>query len=309
MKLESIWLIAKISFLVTICISGVVVGKPVLNKVLSLLDKKEQLYNEQMIRLADNEVSQRIEFSNKIIEMRIEQLDKRILEVANARNQDIVEIGNIVASLKQDMREQIGYYYKDREDSSKDYVETVIKKDMGDNSELPVAWAMYSPNIKGEEKWTTGTYPMKVHTKVAIGENEDRSDAYVESYITSDVFSADKGKKFPLQVDTVEWVKAPPKEKSWMFNPRGSLGFGVASDIFGSFEMSFFSYGRTKGDMDWRFLSLGLGLSDNNQYLYLAPVEYNLGKRIPVVHNLFISPFIGIDKDSTTWGAQLQIPF
>lgn len=309
MKLESIWLGAKIFFLVFVGIGITIVGKPVLDKVLSLLDKKEQLYNEQMIRLADNQVSQRVEFSNKLLEQKIEQLDKRILEVANARNQDIVEIGNMVASLRQDMSEQIGSYYKDKNDPSKDYVETVIKKKMPDNSELPVGWAMYSPNIEGDEKWTTGTYPMKVHTKVAIGENEDRSDAYVESYITSDVFNADKGKKFPLTVDTVEWVKAPPKEKTWMYNPRISLGFGVASDVFGSLEVSFFSYGRSKGDMDWRFLGIGAGVSDDNEYLYVVPASYNIGNHIPLVDNIFVSPFVGIDEDSATWGIQLQIPF
>lgn len=302
---ESIWLGVKITVVVAVAVASVVVGGPIINKVLSLMEKKEQLYNEQMVRLADNQVSQRIEFSNKLLEMRIEQLDERLVDMAKARNQDMVAFGEIVSSLKQTMSEQIGYMYKDKQDSSKDFVETVIK----DKSELPLAWAMYSPNIKGEEKWTTGTYPVKIHTKVAIGENEDRSDAYVESYMTSDVFNADKGKKFPLSIDSIEWVKAPPKEKSWMFNPRLSLGFGVASDAFGSIEASLFSYGRTKGDMDWRFLGIGAGVSNDNQYLYFAPAEYNLGKHIPMVHNLFVSPFVGIDEDSTTWGVQLQIPF
>lgn len=307
---ERIWLSVKI---ISICIViglTVYVGGPLVAKVMSLLEKKEELYNEQMIRIADNMVSQRIEFSNKLLEAKIENLNDKIISMAEKRDQEIIAVGEIVASLRQDMKEQRGFYYKDKEDSSKDYQETVIKKTLEDGSELPVAWAMYSPNIEGEEKWTTGSYPIKIHTKVAIGENEDRSDAYVESYMTSDVFNADKGKKFPITVDSVEWVQAPPKEKRWMFNPRVSLGFGVTNGIMASLETSFFSYGRTKGDMDWRFLSLGIGASSDHEYLYFAPVEYNVGKALPIIENLFISPFIGVDDDnSTIWGAQIQIPF
>ncbi len=66
-----------------------------------------------------------------------------------------------------------------------------------------------------------------------------------------------------------------------MWNPRVSLGFGIASDVFGAFEVSLFSYGRTKGDMDWRLLSLGLGTNDDDNYFYIAPIEYNIGKPLP----------------------------
>lgn len=309
MSLETIWVSVKVAVLVAFGVAAFVIGGPLVDKVLNLMEAKEELYNEQIVRLSDGAVSQRIEYSNKLLEQQITELKKEIVDLAAEREQEIVSVGAIVASLQQDLEEQIGEAYKDKEDSSKDFVETIIKKKMPDDSEVPWAWSMYSPNIAGENKWTTGTYPVKLHTKVAIGKNDDRSDAYVETYMTSDVFAADQGKKFPITVDSVEWVEAPPNPKSWMYNIRFSLGFGVSTDIFGAVEASFFSYGRTETDMDWRLLGVGLGVSDDNGFLYVVPAAYNLGQNIEYINNLFLGPFVGIDGDGVIGGVGLQIPF
>lgn len=310
MNFEKIWLSVKTVSTIAVVVGCFILAMPVIAKVMDLMDKKDQLYNEQMIQLSSNIVSQRVEFNNKLLQAQIATLNTQVTDMAKARDQQIVAMGEIVASLKQDFKEQIGFIYKDAEDKSKDYVETVIKKQLSDKSEIPWSWAMYSPNIEGAEKWTTGTYPIKLHTKIALGENDDRSDAYVEAYMTSDIFQADKGKKFPIDIDSVSWVEKPPKEKSFMFNPRLSLGVNIANDPFPSLEASMFSYGRTEVDMDWRFLGVGFGVSSEHSYLFVAPAEYNVAKHLPFVKNLFFSPFVGIDEDSNTiWGAQLQVPF
>ncbi len=309
MTFENMWMVTKSVVLVGAAVVVVRAGMPFYAKMMGMLDAKEQLYNEQVLRIADNMVSQRIEFSNKLLQEKIETLNEQIKNVVEQRDQDIVAFGEIVAQLTQDMSEQIGNAYIDNTDSSKNYVETVIKKTMG-TEEIPWSWAMYSPNIEGDEKWTTGTYPAKVHTKIAIGKNDDRSDAYVEAYMTSDVFNADKGKKFPLSIDSIEWVEAPLGPKKWMYNTRMSLGIGLSTSFFTSFEFSFFSYGRSKTDMDWRFASLGLGINDDDGFLYVSPFEYNLGKVVPYVENLFIGPFVGGDTDGDIiGGVGLQIPF
>jgi hypothetical protein len=316
---DKVWIGIKSSALIALCVGVFVIGAPMAKAVIGYFDAKEMLYNEQMIQLSNegNLVSKRVEFNNELLQTQIKTLRQEIKDQAKARNQEIVAFGEVIAELKQDFSEQIGNVYKDDTDSSKDYVETVIKKQMSDGSEMPFSWAMYSPNIEGPEKWTTGTYPMKLHTKIALGEDKEsggRKDAYVESYMTSEIFAADKGKKFPIEIASVDWVEKPPQPYSFMFNPRLSLGFGFSNsndgEGFGSIEASFFSYGQTKGDMTWRFLGLGLGIGSDNEFVYVAPVEYNIGKPLPIVENLFISPFIGLDSDSETiWGIQLQIPF
>jgi len=315
MKIDTIWFGIKSTATIAVVVGCFIIVMPLAARVMGLMEKKEQLYNEQMIQLSSNIVSQRVEFNNKLLQAQIATLNKQVTDLAKKRDQEIIAVGNIVAELKQDFKEQIGHIYKDTQDSSKDYVETVIKKQMSDGSQMPWGWAMYSPNIQGDEKWTTGTYPAKIHTKIAIGENDDRSDSYVEAYMTSDIFEGDRGKKFPIDISSVNWVEKPPQPYSFMFNPRLSLGFGYATGSeddsgFGSIEVSFFSYGQTKGDMDWRFIGLGLGIKSDSQFIYLSPVEYNIGKPLPMMENLFLSPFIGFDDDSKTiWGTTLQLPF
>jgi len=308
--MDKIWFGIKSTATIAVVVGCFIIVMPLAAQVMGLMEKKEQLYNEQMIQLSSNVVSQRVEFNNKLLQAQIANLNSQITDLAKKRDQEIIAVGDIVAELKQDFKEQIGHIYKDAQDSSKDYVETVIKKQMSDGSQMPWGWAMYSPNIQGAEKWTTGTYPAKIHTKIAIGENEDRSDAYVEAYMTSDVFEGDKGKKFPIDISSVSWVEAPPQEKSFMFNPRLSIGMNIGTEIYPTLEVSFFSYGKTKGDMDWRFLGLGFGATGENRYLSLAPVEYNIGKPLPMMENLFFAPYIGMDEESQmVWGAQLQLPF
>lgn len=309
-KLEGIWLTVKSFALLGFVVGCFFIASPLVAKVVDFFDKKEQFYNEQIIKLSENAVSKRMEISNSLMKEELKKLRQDFLDLAKQRDQDITHIGNVVAELKQDLTEQIGNMYKDEKDPTKNYAEVVLKKQLSDGSEIPWGWAMYSPNAPVDEKWTTGTYPLKVHTKIALGESEDRSDAYVEAWMTSDVFKDDKDKKFPINIESVDWVKRPPKEKEWMFNPRLSLGFGYASEIFPALELSLFSYGKSEGDMDWRFLSFGVGASDENYYLYTAPVEYNVGKPIPLIDNIFFSPFVGIDKEmSTIFGGQFQIPF
>jgi hypothetical protein len=308
--MDKMWFGIKSTATIAVVVGCFIIVMPLAARVMGLMEKKEQLYNEQMIQLSSNVVSQRVEFNNKLLQAQIATLNTQITDLAKARDQEIVAVGEIVAELKQDFKEQIGHIYKDAQDNSKDYVETVIKKTLSDQSQIPWGWAMYSPNIEGAEKWTTGTYPLKLHTKIAIGENDDRSDAMVEAYMTSNIFEADRGKKFPIDISSVSWVEKPPQEKSFMFNPRLSIGMNIGSEVYPALEVSFFSYGETKGDMDWRFLGLGFGATGDHRYLSLAPVEYNIGKPLPMMENLFIAPYIGLDEESNTvWGAQIQLPF
>jgi hypothetical protein len=313
--MEKLWYGIKAAAIMAALVIGFITLAPMAKAIVGYFNAKEMLYNEQMIRLSEagDVASKRVEFNNELLQDQIKTLRDEIKDQVKARNQEIVAYGEVIAELKQDLKEQKGNTFIDPNDPTKDYVETVLRKQLNDKSEIPWGWAMYSPNIKSEDKWTTGTYPLKIHTKIALGEDKEsggRKDAYVESYLTSDIFLADKGKKFPVEIDSIMWVEKPPKEKSFEFNPRFSLGLGVQSGIFGSLEMSFWSYGRTKGDMDWRLLSLGFGVGSDEKYLYVAPIEYNIGKPLPFMENLFLAPFIGLDDDSNSvWGGVLQVPF
>jgi hypothetical protein len=119
-----------------------------------------------------------------------------------------------------------------------------------------------------------------------------------------------KGKKYYFDSD-VQWVKREIKDKKFSFNMRLGFTGGVSNDsVFPALDLSFFSYGRTKRDLDWRFLSIGLGY-DNDEFLgYLFPFQYNIGNFIPLVENLYIGPLIGVSTDSEViYGGGLSILF
>jgi hypothetical protein len=71
------------------------------------------------------------------------------------------------------------------------------------------------------------------------------------------------------------------------------------------------SYGKTNVDMDWQFLTVGLGSDGDDFYGFLEPVSWNIGKPLPLVDNLFVGPAVSYDfSDSSIGGGiNFRIPF
>lgn len=311
MKYESVWLTVKSVSIVSIAIAFSILCYVGAKEIINHFKVQNDLVKEQMIQLSESVISQKIDVDKKLLEEKIKQLNDAIVKLSKERRQTITDVGEIVATLEHKFSEQIGNIYKDAKDKSKDYSEVVIKQEDTKGKEFPVAWAMYSPNYEEGDKWTTGAYPLHLHTKIALGESKDRSDAYVESWFTSNVFNKDKGEKFPVKISSVEWVKRPPNPKKFSFNPRLSLGMAISDDIYPTLNLSAFTYGRSKLDMDWMFLQGGFGGTNSDKYFFqFVPVEYNLGKVIPLVENLFVGPFMDVNNDSeVSWGVGIYVPF
>jgi hypothetical protein len=65
------------------------------------------------------------------------------------------------------------------------------------------------------------------------------------------------------------------------------------------------AYGRTVNDNDWRFIRLGAGVTTKeNWFLELDPVQYNLGRYIPLISDLWLG--IGVAYDGS-WGLGISI--
>ena len=72
-----------------------------------------------------------------------------------------------------------------------------------------------------------------------------------------------------------------------------------------SLGISISAFGRTKNDNDWRFLRLGVGFTTNKDwFLSATPVQYNLGRYIPLVSDLWLSAGAVYDGG---WGAMISI--
>ena len=187
-----------------------------------------------------------------------------------------------------------------------------------DGKSFPVAWVMYFPNQVAEKRWKTGTYPLEYYTKIIETENIDGTfNRYAEMHLENNQMDETEGNQYPIKLEKIEWAKVEKKERSWMWwNPR--LGFGLLSTpecVAPTLDFSIASYGRTKRDLDWRFISFGLGITkDSDDSLTFIgsfePFSWNIGNALPLVENIFVGPVGVIDSNSTmALGAKVVIPF
>jgi hypothetical protein len=147
--------------------------------------------------------------------------------------------------------------------------------------------------------WSEQIAPRTYSSTTVLGKNEDgRTYAYSRFEIDVD------GKKYTVPITEAKIAEEVPSP-SFHFSPRLYLGvdFGVIANPPTHFEvlpdigLSFFSYGQTKLNPDWTFLTLGLGYETQTKglALYLSPVDYNIAKHLPFVDNLFLGPAFSLD--------------
>jgi hypothetical protein len=242
------------------------------------------------------------------------------LEYNKKTGAQLTALGETVSQMNTSFKETIGKFYKDPttdKPSTRDYEDYDLERKMSDGSILPEGWVKYHPNWKGPDKLVQYHYPLKYYTTIVRSQHEDGAYAYnVEAWVENDFVKKSKGIKYPLKLQSVHFEEIPLKDKKWRWNPRLGLGAGITSKaLFPSLDISAFSYGLTKVDMDWRFLTLGvgyagLGNTDTKFIGSFTPVQYNLGKVLPFVENLFLGPGVSVDTDSDIgYGGIISVPF
>jgi hypothetical protein len=147
--------------------------------------------------------------------------------------------------------------------------------------------------------WSEQIAPRTYSSTTVLGKNDEgRTYAYSKFEIDVD------GKKYIIPITEAKIAQEVPSP-SFHFSPRLYLGvdFGVIANPPTHFEvmpdlgLSFFSYGQTKLNPDWTFLTVGLGYETQTKglALYLSPVDYNIANHLPFVDNLFIGPAFSLD--------------
>lgn len=233
-----------------------------------------------------------IQESDKQLKVILKQNNASIKAAKAHNDEKIKEVGKIVVGLKQTAERRLGSnHIYDRDNVLAHEFIKIYRKD-ADGNKFLAAWAMYHPNQVPEKRWKTGTYPLVLNTTVIETENEEgTSNIYV------DVFAKRKDKEFPLDVNEVQWVRKEIKDKKFSFNTRlGFTGF-IGVDIYPGVDISLFSYGRTKRDLDWRFAIFGAGMDNDSVYGHFSPAQYNIGNFVPLIENMYVGPFISIDDD------------
>lgn len=176
-------------------------------------------------------------------------------------------------------------------------------------------------DASNEKPFTTKYDAIDVKVSTVIGEQDDSThDGIMVFYHTiSTVNKTDPnlaGKEFVLKTTSSEYKQLLEKSTQfYWWAPHLDLAIDntltLQSDTFfnpgASLGLSIMGYGRTKNDLDWKFIRVGIGANvEKNFYLTLQPVEYNIGKFIPLLSDLWVG--IGASYDfSNTWGLSLSI--
>lgn len=230
------------------------------------------------------------------------------------------ELGKVKGELKQ-TRDLINtasdhsYTSEKNPENTQDFKKIYAKDADGD--EFPIAWSIYYPFRDPEKQWKTGTYPLEFSVDVLETQNPDGTfNRYAELHVENNQMKETRGKRFKLRVTDINWQKYEQKEKSFFWwNPRLALaGSFTNEDIAPILNLSLSSYGKTKGDMDWRFFTFGAGgIEDGTNWkaiFSLEPFSWNFGKAVPLIDNIFVGPVFTIDTESEYgYGVQVSVPF
>jgi len=286
-----------------------------LNTLTNYLDNRHtSLSSTEIERVTSNIINARIAENNKKFEDLLKELKKSneyALKIAEANGKKLSEIGKVSASVGGNSASVSGDHYTDA-DTEKEFYDTIVYAKTSDNDELPIARVFFSPNSK-DDKWAYQSFPIDYHTLIVTSKDKEGvTNKTVEVWAENNFVSTTKGKKFKLKLKDIEWVSKEPNTKEFMFNPRLSFGGSFSTDyITSSIGMSFFSYGKTRRDMDWTFLEISLDLDKSDVGVGVTPVNYNIGNFIPLVENIFAGPGVrySFDEYDYTYYFGLKIPF
>ena len=267
-------------------------------QVQAMLDAQNRKYEQ----LAENIVRANTEINDKKLKEELGKLDTKITDSIKESKEQVAQIGKIVASQKQTatLNQASKKTYKEGTDDPNAYeFEKIYAKD-ADGKEYPVAWAMYYPNREAGKRWKYGTYPLDYNVEVVQTlQKSGTMNNYAKVTLENNQMKETKGQEFAVTIKDAQFIQKSPQGKEFFFAPAFDMGMiGTSNFDFGAMaNVSFFGYGKTKKELDWRFLALGIGGNDKNQWAEFSPVMYNIGNHIPLMTNLWMAPYVIFDKE------------
>jgi len=164
--------------------------------------------------------------------------------------------------------------------------------------EMPFASVEF--DARQRAPWTIASDAVDVKVDTAIGERE--KDGTLVLYHTISLENKSRpelaGKDFKLKIASSKFSQLLDNRKEfYTWSPHLELHLDnnfIADDGLSykpgvSAKLSLMSYGLTKNDSDWRFVILGLGVGfESSLYGTFGLFEYNIGKHIPLLSNLYI---------------------
>lgn len=174
-----------------------------------------------------------------------------------------------------------------------------LDEPFSDGTTVPFGNVGFSASEK--DPWTLKIYPRKYSTTTVLGEDENgRQYAYTQFSIESN------GKKKLIKADEAKFVQEYPESK-FRFSPHLYFGLDAGvnlndadSAIVPSAQLFLFSHSRTKVRPNWAILGVGAGFEaqDKDLTIVVSPFKYNVGKKLPLVDNVYLGPTVGFTTES-----------
>jgi hypothetical protein len=277
--------------------------------------RQKAIIEPEIIQIEDNAIRLQLTASkNKVKELEklLKEKDSTILKNVKDRKEEIDEIARIKGVLKdtRKLHQKSSHVYLKGNKHDHHFIK--IYNTASDGTKFLACWAMFHPNRDPENLWKVGTFNQEFYVDIIETEKRDGIyNRYAELHIENNKNSETKGKIFPVEITDIKWAKNPIKNKKFSWNPRVSVhGVVTTESIYPGLGLSFFSYGKTDADMDWRFLSVGAGGNKTDIYGFVEPVSWNLGKVVPLIKNAFVGPVISVGNDAKiSYGLGLSVPF
>jgi hypothetical protein len=168
-----------------------------------------------------------------------------------------------------------------------------LDEPMSDKTAVPFGEVGF--DVKAEKPWTLQILPRSYQSVTVLGQDEEgRHFAYSKFNIKV----GDKTYSVPIQAQ----LKEEYPDSAFRFDPRLYLSTDVGlvankwtAELMPGLGISLLSYGKTKANPTFSFLTVGLGYATQTKEgtVFLSPVNYNLhDANIPLIQNLQVGPSV-----------------
>lgn len=172
-------------------------------------------------------------------------------------------------------------------------------------------------DIEGDAIEKTISYKLHQRFRATFVESQlpgGGKNHYAELYEMDDE-SKDVGKMKLDRFDVYRSEDLPAK--IWWWNPKLDLMIGGGISHIANFiwvvdlGLSISGYGTTSDDLKWRFFRIGTGFTAEGFSLTFSPAQYNIAKNLPLLSNVWVSPYVGRDFGQSVWhfGTGISVVF
>lgn len=184
-------------------------------------------------------------------------------------------------------------------------------KELEDSNKAPLASVQF--DASKDKPWSYESYKRDFKIVTVVGKKDDGQLTFHQQLQYS-VPDKNKDKVYNIELLSSEYMQVPLKNQMFWLNPvldlnvfvGGNfhtfiLGGGRPDSVFSfgaDIGLSLSSYGETKADSWFRLFRLGIGYDAERQSMHVsfAPFAFNVGKPLPLLTNLYLTPQVAIDS-------------